>query len=834
MTRRESFATAILFSVFLAATVSAGDRVILTDYGLGSPEEMGIFVERLGQNGLRVEYRTAARQSFSPLLDEDARACDMAIAVIGRSREMREGEIETYASLAQRGGCLVLLGAQTIPGESDNDLFLFNSILARVGAPMRFEGGAFRDAGHHLGTAWRSVVRARKGTPLAAGGLDTFLGGGPASLAVAAGCWVPVTDFSEREAALMAVAKIGDSIVVAADWQLVRGYSHDPANNPLASKNATFCENFARFLAEACRGRIEVPNDNPIGPVVTLPSPRPPEKPLNRGGMTRPRLPDIPVRPVGESAGVEVFVTDSMQRVFPSSPLAVDKSALRFAELSAAKGEAESFQLVLRPLRDTELLVESASARFTGFSRRLPSSSVHVRRVGLLNSIFPDVLADTFPVALKPQECRALWVDVTVPFNARPGTYRGVVGLRFTNGGNLQVPFRLKVWDFAIPGDKHFNHALFSAYPSQVGKAMGPTPPAYRSSEWIAFVEREFREKMVVRRIMPDSVLARGIRDYAVDDVHGKEDRPLEEMIGGDFQKNFLDAARSYVTLGFPTVGKFGNYVHDIRVSRGEARSIEPMRRFWQHWAALLRAEGLDRRVYVQAADENMNEDGIRLFAREMRQVAPSIPIFCTFLGPDAKFLDGVEGAFDIAAFTPDQYFRSGNREWFLKRKGAQSAPRCWWYIHDHVGSPKTHGSVPRLFHWAAWKEGVDGCCLWCVNQWQDETLRPSADGDVTCSAVHSSLFWPGVGRTFVSPNLEHVRDGLEDYEYFWLLDRAVREERLVGPDLREARDLLAVPIQIVAGPDKISLDSAAILKTRERMAFLIERAGNPTSVLNR
>ena len=91
-------------------------------------------------------------------------------------------------------------------------------------------------------------------------------------------------------------------------------------------------------------------------------------------------------------------------------------------------------------------------------------------------------------------------------------------------------------------------------------------------------------------------------------------------------------------------------------------------------------------------------------------------------------------------------------------------------------------------------------------------------------------------GETGEEPNLdkpvnslrwENLRDGMEDYEYFWFLQQAVERERAKRGEsdlLKEAHALLTVPAEISKDLTHFTTDPRLMLNHRDRIARMIER----------
>ena len=185
---------------------------------------------------------------------------------------------------------------------------------------------------------------------------------------------------------------------------------------------------------------------------------------------------------------------------------------------------------------------------------------------------------------------------------------------------------------------------------------------------------------------------------------------------------------------------------------------------------------------------------------------------------------------------------------------------RVWWYIccgprapflGEFIDHPHTD---MRAWPWATWKWRVEGCLIWATTWWTTDTLfgekyqnpwedpMSYADGS-TPGAV--SYWGNGDGRFLYPPNRkgyedretkfvegpvdsyrwELFRDGIEDYEYLWLLRDLIRKGKGSAAMRREAAKLLDVPDNIV-GPETYQYNHkpTALLEHRRRVAEAIEK----------
>jgi hypothetical protein len=107
---------------------------------------------------------------------------------------------------------------------------------------------------------------------------------------------------------------------------------------------------------------------------------------------------------------------------------------------------------------------------------------------------------------------------------------------------------------------------------------------------------------------------------------------------------------------------------------------------------------------------------------------------------------------------------------------------------------------------------------IWDAFNWRGQTRHPDQNGEgrflyppEECADGKVNV----VADPVQSVRIAHLRDGLEDYEYFVMLRR-----------LSPSSQLLQVPASVTASLTEFSRDSAALEKHRLRLAREIERLG--------
>ena len=200
----------------------------------------------------------------------------------------------------------------------------------------------------------------------------------------------------------------------------------------------------------------------------------------------------------------------------------------------------------------------------------------------------------------------------------------------------------------------------------------------------------------------------------------------------------------------------------------------------------------------------------------------------------------------------------------------AELAPRgreFWSYLCTAPQSPWVslfidHPAVNlRMWLWMTYKWGLKGILVWRADYWNSPTLFPPGvlqnpwQDPMSYTVGYGvpygqvSRWGNGDGRFLYPPNRDPARDktkylrgpvdsvrweilreGLEDYEYFVLLEKAVAAARSRGGSAKlkaeaaEAAKLLAFPASVFTTGQDYTKDPLVLLDLRDRIAAAIER----------
>jgi len=258
-----------------------------------------------------------------------------------------------------------------------------------------------------------------------------------------------------------------------------------------------------------------------------------------------------------------------------------------------------------------------------------------------------------------------------------------------------------------------------------------------------------------------------------------------------------------------------------------------------------LREKGwFDRAMIYGYKDEPAEEDyaAFRADSREIREEEPDLRIFMA-----ESPHPGLYGAVDVWwASMVDE-----NRTFVRDRLAA--GDEVWWYrcgipVRCHFKRPYCEFPSDvvidrpnidvRIFYWMSWKFNMTPATFfWCGIQWGERIpegwpedgseIMLSAEGSDVYSGTRNGDGWvmyPGKDGPLPSIMLKCMRDGIEDYEYLWVLKKRLNEAKSLAdpPDkavIDETDHLLAVSHELVVDTDYYAKDPERLLAYRERLA---------------
>ena len=511
---------------------------------------------------------------------------------------------------------------------------------------------------------------------------------------------------------------------------------------------------------------------------------------------------------------------DTMEKVFRDEPWT--RPAAEKLAIEAARNEIEGVQLVIvtgkEAVRGATVAVTDLVADGGG---KIPAANVAWHVVGYVQTEkpaynvpkvgwWPDPLLPDRTFDVGPGQVQPIWINVRVPEDAPAGVYRGKVTLRRAGAAEQSLPLEVRVWNFTVPKQQHLE-TCFLIRPDQLKRF-------YKLDE----VPVETYEAWI------DFCLEHRISITLNDWTHFERD--LERLVGRQLGRGGSAFCLDYAWFSRGKPEERQKHNAD-QVKRIKARYDRVKKRGW-----------LDR-AYVYCSDEVGKEDFA--FARELyaelKKAMPDLRLMQTFYKDDP--ISALGDVLDIWSPNTGRYRQAEFQARQAKGEGV------WWYVCCGPGKPYANLMIEwpavdhRLLLWQTWKYKVEGFLYWGLCVWRDnlqgEKRWPEAKWNPatwrnSAGKAHNGdgqLIYPGPDRKpLASIRLENLRDGIEDYEYFWLLRDAVARLKKAGGEkhqalIAEAEQALAIDEAVVKDLTHFTGDPRVLRQARARLAGLIERA---------
>ncbi len=433
-------------------------------------------------------------------------------------------------------------------------------------------------------------------------------------------------------------------------------------------------------------------------------------------------------------------------------------------QISAARNDWESCQLVLNPKQETQLESISFSPLKNADGNEIAPENLTARdvfyhfienptdRTGV-REFYPDALPPfTFPKTLKAGQNAPVWLTVYVPEGTPAGDYVTHVILSLKKTGNTQdsqdtgiakdagisekltVPLRLHVWDLDLPCENHsetaygFSTARSYQYHGVKGEENQRkldqiylrVLSRYRISPYHPETMDKIRYEWVVDREKPEN--SRCVVDFS------DFDRAMEHAMSEYHFTNFVISipgmgGGTYQSRWSPKIEGFGEETVEYQAMFASCiRQIE----------AHLREKGWLDKAYVYWFDEPDPKDYefIKNGMNRIKKYAPGIQTMLTE-EPSAEVVeDDLLGKVDIwCPLTP--HFDPE-----IAEKCRAKGERFWWYVCCGPRAPYCtefidHSAVEmRTWLWQTWQNDVVGTLIWATNYWTSPTAFPKAPQD--------------------------------------------------------------------------------------------------------
>jgi hypothetical protein len=495
----------------------------------------------------------------------------------------------------------------------------------------------------------------------------------------------------------------------------------------------------------------------------------------------------------GQEPPFECFATTDVVRVFEDGyqcPAPQQRIAI-----FGIRNEVLSAQCVIkaqRPLRDLTVSVgplthkaggaalpaDDMTWNFVG-SIHLAENAPNQRKSDVIRTAparFPDYLSDTRQMNLEAGRYQAVYLTIRVPKEAPAGEYEGSVTFR-ADAGERTLPVALTIFPLTLPDERHL--MVTEWFSTNRFKQFHGVDPS----------DRETFHKML-------AVYARNMADHRQNIFRVSLDliattRGSDGKLAFDFTRFDQWAEVFWATgwmdlleTGFVARFREGGWsskeivLRDFPVrDEAKGRSVTlPGQEFLPQFLPVLERHLQERgwleKTVFHIADEPSNHN-IMSWCEASE--------FVHRHGPRLKRMDAIETPHCLdrleiwvpkldhygtwqEAYTDAQ--RAGNEMWFYTVGIFQAGA----YMNKTVDVPLIQS---RTLHWLNYRFGLTGYLHWGLNAWTDDPFE--APGQHRGDGWH---VYPRKGGLLDSLRWEQMRNGIQDYEYFWLLEDKIRQMR--------------------------------------------------------
>jgi hypothetical protein len=540
----------------------------------------------------------------------------------------------------------------------------------------------------------------------------------------------------------------------------------------------------------------------------------------------------VQVQPAGRDDIVVGFAT-SMEKVLPRAGTPDLRTSKR-AAVALARNEKQALQVVVMPVeRDApQVAVRLSDLRGPGgatFAVRnidaVPVGYVQTKATPPYGSPhtgwWPDPILNFMSKAdIAQGDAQSFWVRVRAPKDQTPGTYRGKLEVLLAGKPLYAFDFSVEVYPFTLPDRSPLNMAITFAPMFYVPDGKGGWAGGdYADKSWEKH-KLEWGDFLADYYMTYDSLYTRTDLDFAVLSHEHREGRL------GTFNLGYYDA--------------MPDKPEEQEAWKKTVR--DHIGKNYQQAKAL----GLLDHAYIYGCDENPEGlfPSVERAAAFLKHEYPGAMVLTTTYDHSFGTNSVLKSMDGFCPLTP-----SFNAE--LADRVRATGKQVWWYICCGPGHPFCNMFIEfpaiegRLLMGAQTaKYRPDGFLYYQISIWNSKpiTKGPFTDWDPRSFATyHGDGSWTCLGpdgTPLPTIRLENFRDGVQDYAYAWILDRAIK--RVEGNPNRSAQQTqwlarakaaLEVPASLAKSMTEYTHDPAEVYRWRTGMAKAIAEAGADAKV---
>jgi Glycoside hydrolase 123, catalytic domain/Glycoside hydrolase 123 N-terminal domain len=491
------------------------------------------------------------------------------------------------------------------------------------------------------------------------------------------------------------------------------------------------------------------------------------------------------------------FASSDLARVFEdgyNAPLprgTVDVFGIRGETVSAQCVMASHAMLANVTVEVSPLTHENGSASLAADAVRwnfvgnvpVPQNSArarltHVTRVAPAR--FPDYLSEERSISLEPDRYQGVWLTIAIPTDAVPGLYRGTVSAK-SDRGSAALPVSVRVYPPRMPVERHLMMTQWYStrrFPQLHGTVEPYTESFYEILKVYAENMASHRENVFLVDL--SSILTTVASSGKLSFDFSRFDRWAEIF----WNTNHMDALETGFVAHHNPNWYGGMALNDWpAVKQGTHKTVrikgkEYLPQFLPVFEQHLREKGWLNKTLFHIADEPAP-----WAVSDWRKASELVHKYA----PALRRIDAIEATDfrdDLEVWVPKL---PHIYHWFPTYKKAQrEGKELWYYMAMAYDSyPNRFIDFPlietRILSWLNYRLGLTGFLTWGFNQWTDNPYQIM--NRIEYGVGDAWVVYPKKGGLIDSVRWEATRNGLQDYEYLWLLQDKIAEIKAkVGP----------------------------------------------------
>ncbi|UCG47435.1 MAG: DUF4091 domain-containing protein [Phycisphaerales bacterium] len=466
-----------------------------------------------------------------------------------------------------------------------------------------------------------------------------------------------------------------------------------------------------------------------------------------------------------------LWPSDELSKVLRSDVPKADTEDL--LQISAARAEIASSQAVFRPARNGTATVSITDLRRAEGPATISASAVKLQWTRYIDinrnttgipgdelvakapSSIPDPFWEAPTIPVKAGRAQPVWVEIDVPEDSRPGDYQGKLTVT-TGDESFEMPVILHVWDFEVPKQRHLSVINWWRFPGAGFESIKPHSREYWDllkrfcSFLVAHRQTDVQTSLGLIKETGD-----GPKDYSYDT--SRLERYAEVTFGAGIRQIHLHSV--------------GRRTASITDPDSRIEPVEASLRRLAAWEKVVSKRNWRGRFLVSISDEPFihHEESYAAMVDRVHEVAPSI-----------RCIEAVEaehlGKLDV--YVPKL---SHLNLWYpsfeqVRRQGAE----LWFYTCCHPVGRYPNRFLDqsllkvRVLHWINYLYDMDGYLHWGLNHFSGDNPYTQKGVSEGLPLGDRAIVYPGRNGLLGSLRFSAMRDGLEDYEYLWVLENEI------------------------------------------------------------